>query len=128
MQEPEVVELAATGYFNQLPPVSKGAPCGQMWRRLNPKTVPLYTQQDVSWVLYCTWVCTASCCRLRPQLNELYFQPPSPMLVSHKVLVIEMWNVYKGDSFTMLCERAELAGEVHGEDALLLAVAHSGTP
>ncbi|GAQ92530.1 hypothetical protein KFL_010410030 [Klebsormidium nitens] len=110
LMQREMQEAAAKGIFSESSPTSNVAPCGARWLRENPKTAPFYTEADTSKVALCVWRCNASCCVLRPHIDEIYFQPPSELRVSHKVLAQETNLLYKGKTFKLLAERAEEEG------------------
>jgi hypothetical protein len=118
----EMQEAAARGDYSESPPTSNEAPCGARWLREKPKSAPFYTEADSSKVALCVWRCTRSCCFLRPHIDEIYFQPPSELRVSHKVLAQETNLLYKGKTFKLLAERAEEEGLLRpGEQSTRLA-------
>lgn len=110
-------EKSATGYFSESPPTCKEAPCGHLWLR-GTEEASFYTEADSSKVDLCVWRCAGKCCYLQPSFEEIYFQAPSPLRVSHKVLKEETKLIYKGTTFKLIAERGEDVGVLRpGEHA-----------
>jgi hypothetical protein len=112
----EMLDLSNKGFFSQDPPVSKKSPCGFHWRR---KTVnaPVYNDTDIVHVEVCVWYCTRAsdlnqCCTLRREVNELYYQAPSEMRVSHFRVFTDVTSMlYQGATFQAIETLAEKNAE-----------------
>ena len=111
------------------------APCGHLWLR-GTEEASFYTEADSSKVDLCVWRCAGKCCYLQPSFEEIYFQAPSPLRVSHKVLKEETKLIYKGTTFKLIAERGKNVGILRpGEHAVhqiidgqLLPRSHNDAP
>jgi hypothetical protein len=117
LRKEDMMVLSDQGFFSQSPPVDKLAPCGQRWLR-RPTTASFYMDLAVSDVKLCVWQCINACCFLRPEIEEVYFQPPSSMHVSHSILRDRATLVYQANSFKVLSQLSTEFASSKGEQGM----------